>query len=82
MKSKNALAEGGAAEIERVAEQYLNEFGKLAETNNTMIIPSNLSDVAGMVATATSVIKNKSDFFLNRISKVNTPVANPSCILF
>jgi len=41
----------------RVAEQYLSEFGKLAETNNTMIIPSNLSDVAGMVATATSVIK-------------------------
>ncbi|OAD19119.1 SPFH domain-containing protein/band 7 family protein [Candidatus Thiomargarita nelsonii] len=41
----------------RVAEQYLSEFGKLAETNNTMIIPSNLSDVAGMVATASSVIK-------------------------
>ncbi|OAD20231.1 hypothetical protein THIOM_004086 [Candidatus Thiomargarita nelsonii] len=42
----------------RVAEQYLSEFGKLAETNNTMIIPSNLSDVAGMVATASSVIKD------------------------
>jgi len=41
----------------RVAEQYLSEFGKLAETNNTMIIPSNLSDIAGMVATASSVIK-------------------------
>lgn len=34
----------------RIAEQYLGEFGKLAQRNNAMIIPSNLSDVAGMVA--------------------------------
>ncbi len=27
----------------RVAEQYLQEFGKLAKTNNSLIIPSNLS---------------------------------------
>jgi regulator of protease activity HflC (stomatin/prohibitin superfamily) len=33
----------------RIAEQYLGEFGKLAQKNNTMIIPSNLSDVAGTV---------------------------------
>ncbi len=33
----------------RIAEQYLGEFGKLAQKNNTMIIPTNLSDVAGMV---------------------------------
>lgn len=41
----------------RVAEQYLNEFGKLAQENNTMIIPSNLSDVSGIIATATSVMQ-------------------------
>lgn len=34
----------------RIAEQYLGEFGKLAQKNNTLIIPSNLSDVGGMVA--------------------------------
>jgi len=51
--------EGGMQAVNlRVAEQYLSEFGKLAETNNTMIIPSNLSDVAGMIATASSVIKD------------------------
>jgi regulator of protease activity HflC (stomatin/prohibitin superfamily) len=33
----------------RIAEQYLGEFGKLAQKNNAMIIPSNLSDVAGIV---------------------------------
>lgn len=43
----------------RVAEQYLTEFGKLAGTNNTMIIPNNLTDIAGIVATATSVIKKQ-----------------------
>jgi regulator of protease activity HflC (stomatin/prohibitin superfamily) len=43
----------------RVAEQYLTEFGKLAKTNNSIIIPSNLSDIAGMIAVATSVIKEQ-----------------------
>ncbi len=42
----------------RVAEQYIGEFGKLAKENNTLIIPSNLSDVAGMVSAAVSVFKN------------------------
>lgn len=41
----------------RVAEQYLKEFGKLAKTNNTMIIPSNMADISSIIATATSVIK-------------------------
>lgn len=44
----------------RIAEQYLTEFGKLASTNNTMIIPSDLSDIAGIIASATSVIKKSS----------------------
>lgn len=39
----------------RIAEQYLGEFGKLAKENNTMILPSNLTDIAGVVATATKV---------------------------
>jgi regulator of protease activity HflC (stomatin/prohibitin superfamily) len=41
----------------RVAEQYVREFGKLAKENNTVIIPSTLSDVGGMVAAANSLIK-------------------------
>jgi regulator of protease activity HflC (stomatin/prohibitin superfamily) len=45
----------------RIAEQYLNAFGLLAKTNNTMILPSNLSDVAGIVATATSVFNETRD---------------------
>lgn len=45
----------------RIAEQYLIEFGKLAKTNNTMILPSNLSDIAGVIATATSVFSETKD---------------------
>ncbi|MGA9117460.1 MAG: stomatin-like protein [Bacteroidota bacterium] len=39
----------------RIAEQYLGEFGKLARTTNTMILPSNLADVAGVVAAVSRV---------------------------
>jgi regulator of protease activity HflC (stomatin/prohibitin superfamily) len=45
----------------RIAEQYLNAFSGLAKTNNTMILPSNLSDIAGIVATATSVFNEVKD---------------------
>lgn len=41
----------------RVAEQYLGEFGKLAQTNNSIIIPSNVTDIAGMIASAMTVLK-------------------------
>ncbi|MFA5818395.1 MAG: stomatin-like protein [Bacteroidales bacterium] len=45
----------------RIAEQYLMEFGKLAKINNTLIIPSNLTDIAGIIATATSVFNETKD---------------------
>jgi len=41
----------------RVAEQYVGEFGKLAQTSTTMIIPSNLSDIGGMVASLGNLLE-------------------------
>ena len=41
----------------RVAEQYIKQFGNLAKEGNTLIIPSSLGDVGGMVAAVTSLIK-------------------------
>ncbi len=41
----------------RVAENYLIQFGALAQKTNTMILPANVSDVASMVATAMKVFK-------------------------
>lgn len=40
----------------RIAEQYLTEFGKLAKVNNTMIVPADLSDIAGVITSITSVL--------------------------
>ncbi|HMS33416.1 MAG TPA: stomatin-like protein [Ignavibacteria bacterium] len=53
----NAINEKGGQDAVnlRIAEQYLLEFGKLAQKNNTMIIPGNLSDVSGMVASLSKV---------------------------
>jgi regulator of protease activity HflC (stomatin/prohibitin superfamily) len=39
----------------RVAEDYVQQFGNLARTANTLVVPANLSDVAGMIALATKV---------------------------
>jgi regulator of protease activity HflC (stomatin/prohibitin superfamily) len=48
---------GGADAVSlRIAEQYLGEFGKLAKTNNTLIIPSNLADVAGIVGAMSQIL--------------------------
>src|SRR5262245_3526587 len=49
--------EGGqqAANL-KIAEQYIGALGGLAKTNNTMIVPTNLADVASVVASAMTVL--------------------------
>ncbi len=62
-------AKGGAEAVNlRIAEQYIGEFGKLAQENNTMILPSNLTDVGAVVATIGKVLEQ---------TKVKTPKVNP-----
>ncbi|MDY0110948.1 MAG: stomatin-like protein [Candidatus Krumholzibacteria bacterium] len=48
---------GDQAMALRVAEQYVGEFGRLARSSTTLVLPANLSDVASMIALATSVAK-------------------------
>ena len=48
---------GSEATQLRVAENYLIQFGALAQKTNTMILPANVADVASMVATAMKVFK-------------------------
>ena len=51
-------ADGGLQAVNlRVAEEYIAQFGNLARTNNTLIMPTNVADVAGVIATAMSVVK-------------------------
>jgi regulator of protease activity HflC (stomatin/prohibitin superfamily) len=47
---------GGMEAVQlRVAEQYVSQFGEIAKKTNTVIIPANLTDVSGMIATAMKV---------------------------
>lgn len=51
---------GGTEAVQlRVAEQYIERFGELAKAGNSLIVPANLTDVAGMVATAMNVMARR-----------------------
>lgn len=53
-----AISKGGHAAVQlKVAEQYVKTLGDLAKVNNTMIVPANLGDVSGMIATAMNIVK-------------------------
>jgi regulator of protease activity HflC (stomatin/prohibitin superfamily) len=41
----------------RVAEDYVQQFGNLARSANTLVVPANLTDVASMIALATKVFE-------------------------
>jgi regulator of protease activity HflC (stomatin/prohibitin superfamily) len=52
---------GDAAMQLRIAEQYIREFGNLAKEGNTFVVPSNLSDIASIIALATGVGSGRSN---------------------
>ncbi len=52
----------------KIAEQYIHAFGNMAKTNNTMIVPGNVADVATMIGTAMNT--------LNTIKSSGTPPAS------
>ena len=59
---------GGMEAVQlRVAEQYVSQFGELAKKTNTVIVPANVGDVSGMIATAMKVF-----------GSANAPPAPPS----
>ncbi|TDI34815.1 MAG: paraslipin [Acidobacteria bacterium] len=41
----------------RVAEEYITQFGELAKTSNTLVLPASVADVGSMIALAMSAIK-------------------------
>jgi regulator of protease activity HflC (stomatin/prohibitin superfamily) len=58
-KVADALKTAGGQEAMqlRIAEQYITQFGNIARSANTMIVPANLADVASMLAMATGGLK-------------------------
>ncbi len=52
--------EGGLEAVQlRVAEKLVEQFGNLARTNNTLIVPSNFGDISSILASALTVIKQQ-----------------------
>ena len=41
----------------QLAQQYLTQFGNLAKANNSMIVPADLANVAGILQACTSIVK-------------------------
>lgn len=50
---------GDRAAALKVAEQYVAAFGNIAKTGTTVVIPSNLADLAGLVQGALAVLPKK-----------------------
>jgi regulator of protease activity HflC (stomatin/prohibitin superfamily) len=44
----------------KVAERFVDAFGQLARTGNTLIVPANLADVGSLIAAAMTVVKSQS----------------------
>jgi regulator of protease activity HflC (stomatin/prohibitin superfamily) len=66
--SATALRQVGAAIREpggedamnlRVAEHYVDAFSKLAKTNNSIIVPANLGEMSGLIASALQIVKTQ-----------------------
>ena len=57
----NAIQSPGGEEAMnlKVAEQYVGAFAHLAKTNNSLIVPANLGDISGLIATALQVVKTQ-----------------------
>lgn len=57
-KTASAIREPGGADAVnlKVAEQYVAAFSNLAKTNNSIIVPANLSDIGSLIAGAMQVI--------------------------
>lgn len=60
-KVGQAITEQGGSDAVnlKVAEQYVSAFEKLAKTNNSIIVPSNLSDIGGLIAGAMKIVESQ-----------------------
>jgi len=60
-KVAETIREPGGTEATqlRVAEQYVRQFGEIAQKANTIVLPANVADVASMVTLAMKVFKQQ-----------------------
>ncbi len=57
-----ALSDRGGIEAMqlRIGEEYVKQFGKLAQAGTTLVVPANLTDLASIVTMATSIARKSS----------------------
>ncbi len=54
--------EGGAEAVQlRIAEQFIGEFGKIAQKGNTIVLPANLTDIGSMITLAKGLVVDQTD---------------------
>jgi regulator of protease activity HflC (stomatin/prohibitin superfamily) len=60
-KTASAIQEPGGSDAVnlKVAEQYVAAFSNLAKTNNSIIVPANMSDMSSLIAGAMQVVKSQ-----------------------
>lgn len=60
--ASSTSASGGPEAIQfELASKYIESLSHMAKTNNTMIVPANVSDVASMLSQATTIYQRISD---------------------
>lgn len=53
-------SDGGKLAMElRIAEQYLPQFGKIAQKSSTVVLPANLTDLGGVIALARGIFRKE-----------------------
>ena len=60
-KTASAIREPGGSDAVnlKVAEQYVAAFSQLAKTSNSIIVPANLGDIGGLIASAMQVVRSQ-----------------------
>jgi regulator of protease activity HflC (stomatin/prohibitin superfamily) len=58
-KTAAAIREPGGEDAVnlKVAEQYVEAFGRIAKTGNTLIVPANMADMGSLIASALQVVR-------------------------
>ncbi|MBS1107121.1 MAG: qmcA [Deltaproteobacteria bacterium] len=56
--AESLRTEGGRDAMQlRIAEQWVEQFGQLAKTGNTFVVPANLADIGSVIALATGMLR-------------------------
>jgi regulator of protease activity HflC (stomatin/prohibitin superfamily) len=56
--AQSLIVEGGDQAMQlRIAEAYVQQFGNLAKEGNTLVVPSNLTDLSSMMALLTTIAR-------------------------